>query len=159
VEEGICLLAKKRLCKFLNDYRAWRILPTNYNFHNHRVGLHLQESTNLVSNGHKVVTIYHRDDNNRFMINVSFLQAIFDTIDIKKNKVEDVERSLLIVWSNSRNVKIKTTVICNYIEKNLRYLPHMLILMPKRIVVYLMVDNETDTFKIFVLCFVNYTTT
>ena len=71
--EGICLLVKERLCKFLNDCRAWRILPTNSNFHNLCDGLHQQESTNLVSNGHKVVTMYHSDDNNWFMINVSFL--------------------------------------------------------------------------------------
>ena len=152
-ERVLACLPERALCKFRTVCRAWRALPTNSSFRELRAGLHQKECTILISNGHKVVALYNRDENNWSVIDLSFLRAPFAAIGIKNYKIEDAEGSLLVVWSASRNEKAKAVVICNPVAKTWRYLPPMVIHMALRSIVHMVVDSETGALRIFVLGF------
>jgi hypothetical protein len=158
-ERVLACLPEKALCRFRTVCKAWRSLLSNYSFRELRGGLHQKESTILVSNGHKAVAVYDRDENKWSVIDILFLRAAFSAIGVKNYKIEAAEGSLLAVWSASKNEKVKAVVICNPVAKTWRYLPSMVIHMAIRTVVHMVVDSETSALRIFVLGFENHTAT
>lgn len=158
-ERVLGCLPERSLCRFRTVCKAWRSLTTNSSFRALRGGLHQKESTILVSNGHKVVAMYDRDESRWTVIELSVLRAAFSAIGVKNYKIEAAEGSLLVVWAASKNEKVKAVVLCNPVAKTWRYLPPMVIHMAIRTVVYMVLDGETSALRIFVLGFESHTST